>query len=1408
MARVLSAESTELFTGPVDAPLQVVRVTLAEQATVRVTGPGVSTPEPARGEGVVEVSVSTSDSPGSVVRARVVADDGSGLDFDLTVAEPGWTVHMVSHFHYDPVWWNTQAAYTTAWDALDFPGSPRSAYQLAGFDLVRAHLDLALREPEYKFVLAEVDYLKPYWDAFPGDRDVLRRLIAEDRVEIMGGTYNEPNTNLCSPESAIRNFVHGIGFQRHVLGADPRTAWQLDVFGHDPAFPGMAADAGLSSSSWARGPFHQWGPMETRDGVKGDPGRMQFPSEFEWISPSGRGLLTSYMADHYSAGWWMDSAPSLDEAEAAVLTLFQGLKKVATTRNVLLPVGTDYTPPNKWITRIHRDWGSRYTWPRFVCALPKEFFAAVRAELAERGEEPTPQSRDMNPVYTGKDVSYIDTKQAQREAEDVLLEAERFAVFASLVTGARYPDAAFAKAWVQLAYGAHHDGITGSESDQVYLDLLWGWREARELALGVRDSALRQLTDRVDFSQAVGRGVVVWNSLASSRTDLVTARLTDPVHGSVSVVDDSGTELPALVDHDGHSVSFLARDVPSFGWRAYTIRVSTVDKSIVDEPVDGVDSSRWQPVDGCAVANGHYRVEVDPGRGGGVVSLVELPGERELVAPGSVGNELAVYEEYHQHPRFGEGPWHLLPKGPVQVSSANNASVQAFRCPIGQRLVVRGEIGPVRYTQTITLWRGVPRVDCSTKVDEFTGSDQLLRLRWPCPVPGALPVSEVGDAVVGRGFGLPDVDSAEHPWTLDNPACTWFGLSATARIRVGGATRAIGVAELVAPSRAEAAPLARELTVALARAGVTATCGTSGGPRYGHLEVDSNLPDVRFALGGPDRNAFTARVLAEADPAYREELDRQLAATGRAVVWVPAERPLAEVWVPSADLRAARALPVLIVAGDDLGAVIKSIVDDLADHEIVVEQSVDAGVGDFEPRTVALLNRGVPGFAVDAAGTLHASLLRSCTGWPSGVWIDPPRRTTPDGSGFQLQHWTHVFDYAVVSTDGDWRNGIPERSAEFSRPLIAVPSPEDGVGGLPGSGSLLRVEPAGAVNLAAVKAAGNPLARGSARPVDPAEGIAVRLVETSGTAVAALLSSPLLSFADAATADLLEQRRDSIPSGAELSVDLAPFEIATIVARPEPNRWSTLDGRPLGPEAEVAQPLYARYWMHNRGPAPLGGLPVAVHIDPVTGLVQPGGDITLTLTVASDCTDAELHGVVRLVVPDGWTSTPAQLPFGLAPGGHWQTEVQVSAPGGDQQGPHPVRAQLELVGEALPPSWRQVVEDVAMLSTVAEPAQPLRLAGSPRAVRVARGARERLTVDVVCQTSAPVSVEAQLLTPWGTWDATPDWWQVRELKGRTEFGFDIAPPPWAEPGAYWALVKVAGAGRILYSDAVALVVTT
>lgn len=1377
--QVISAESTELFAGPPDAPLQLVRVTVdagTEPTLIRVDGDGLTGEALARiGQEVVEVPVAVEHPVVGQRRAARVDVAGSMTPFPFTVAEPGWTMFMISHFHYDPVWWNTQGAYTSVWQP-DPPSRCRN-----GFELVHAHLEMARREPEYKFVLAEVDYLKPYWDTHPEDRADLRRLIAEGRVEIMGGTYNEPNTNLTSPETTIRNLVHGIGFQRDVLGGDPATAWQLDVFGHDPQFPGMAADAGLTSSSWARGPHHQWGPMHSEGGVGG----MQFCSEFEWIAPSGRGLLTHYMPAHYGAGWGMDDAASLLEAEQATYRLFDELKKVALTRNVLLPVGTDYTPPNKWVTEIHRDWNSRYTWPRFVCALPREFFAAVRAELDARALVPSPQTRDMNPIYTGKDVSYIDTKQANRAAENAVLDAEKFAVFAGLLAGADYPQAALAKAWVQLAYGAHHDAITGSESDQVYLDLLTGWRDAWELGRAARDRALAVLSSGVDGD------VVVWNPLAHNRTDVVTVRLDTPGR----IVDADGAEVSSHVEQDGRSVTFLARDVPSLGWRAYRV-------------VAGGSSVNWKPLRGNEIANDHYRLEVDPARGGGVSSLMR--GDRQLIAADRLGNELAVYEEYPAHPTGGEGPWHLLPKGPVVCSSATPADVRAYSSPLGQRLVMQGRVGELlRYTQTVTLWRDVDRVDCTTTIDDFADEDRLLRVRWPCPVPGAMPVSEVGDAVVGRGFALlhngsDAVDAARHPWTLDNPAYSWFGLSSAARVRVGDGVRAVSVAEVVAPTEPMCGLLARDLMVALVRAGVTATCSSADKPRYGHLNVDSNLPDARIALGGPGQNAFTKAVLAAADPAYTVEVERQLADTGRARVWVPAAAALADGWVPGADLRDARALPVLVIAtrdDADLGAAIASVADDLVDAEIVVVQQAASGLQRFESRTVALLNRGLPSFAVETDGTLHTALMRSCTGWPSGVWIDEPRRTAPDGSAFQLQHWTHRFDYALVCGDGDWRDAeIPARSAEFSHPLLAVTTPTQ-VGGLASAGSLLQVEPAGSVQLGALKAAGNPLAHGSPQPVDPSR-VAIRLVETRGGDTDVVVRSPLGTVSEMRPADLLEHPRRPYQLG-----PLHGYQICTALAHLDVPRL--LDGAALAPEAEAAQPLYARYWLHNRGPAPLGGLPAVAHLHPHRLTAAAGADVTLRLTAASDSCDTPLTGLVTLVCPHGWSARPAELPFILRPGEHLEADVVLTMPAHAAPGLYPVRAQLAITGDDVPPAWRQVVEDVCVIS-VAEASDGglVYLTDGPADVEVAAGSSARLAVTVGTDACADLNLEAHLISPWGTWE-----WigpaakgAVLPTRGTVELGFDVTPPVWVQPGQWWALVRVGCAGQLVYSPAATVTV--
>ncbi|WP_229897659.1 NEW3 domain-containing protein [Streptomyces finlayi] len=1318
----------------------------------------------------VEVSVDLRGAPPGTrlpATVRVATPDGRLLasrPCTLVAAEPGWTVRLVPHFHYDPLWWNTQAAYTSQWDAPARAGEPAKGWEYVGvpaFTLVPLHLQQARDDPAYRFVLSEVDYLKPFWDTRPEYRDELRALIAEGRLEIVGGTYNEPSTNLTSAETTVRSALHGLRLHRDTLGGDPRTAWQLDVFGHDPGFPALMAGAGLDSAVLARGPYHQWGPMmDTWGAALRPPTAMQLPSEYEWIAPGGGpGLLLHYLPAHYSAGWFSHAEPDAEAAAAKLLELFELLRQSATTRNVLIPMGTDFSWPHPWGLAVQREWAARYTWPKLVHATPRDHFAAVRAELATRGELPLPVTREMGPVYTGKDVSYADVKQAHRAAENLLQEAETLAALAHAHHRLPYPQAALDKAWRHLLHAAHHDAVTGTFSDQVYLDLLPTWREAHELATEVRELAIDALV-----GEATGSSVTVVNALSWARTDVVRVELPGlAAHADrLAVRDATGALSPVLVEGISSqgtvSIAFLARGVPGLGQRTWSV--------VHDET--GL-SEGWTAEEGAVpvVRNEVYEVEADPARGGGLCRITQLADGCELLTAGEVDG-LVVQDEYPAHPFFEEGPWHLLPKGPGESSADVPAdSVRVERCPIGVRIVASGRTGPVAWTRTTTLWDGVDRVELHTLVQDFTGSDQLVRLRVPVDVPGAQPVAETATAALGRGFAFPEADTgADHtraPWTLDTPCLNWFGLSATTRAVLSGpdgaaaGVRALGAGEIVLPDAGPPQGL-RECVTALGALGVTTTPTRSGGPRWGDIAVDSSLPDFRLALGGPETNAFTAAVLAAADPAYTDAVK-----SGAPVVWVPALRPLRETWQPGCDLTGARDLPVLVLAGT-LASFTDAVVREHqveALHPLPEEGAQECAV--FEDRTVALLVRGTPGCAVDTRGRLHSSLLRSCTGRPSGAWMDPPRRTAPDGSSFQLQHWTHEFTHALVAGAGDWRDlDLMRRGREFNSPMTARVT-----GAEPGSGRFLEVD---GLLVETVKRAAD-------------GGVAVRLREAQGRTATGTVRVPS-PVAGAARADLLD-----VPQQ-ELTPDAGDGAYRVTLGG---NQWTTLHlTLPEGPGStvehrEALQPGFSRYWLHNTGTAPLGDAPYAVTVAPELVTVASGGPAG--------------EAAVTVHAPCGWRTPWTTETVTLDAGGHVRLPFSVEPPHEAAAGDHLVRVTARFQDGT-------AVEDSLTVTVAGDRALPvpgIAVTVPEGTVRVVAGESVPLPVHLSNTLRSDLRCEAILVSPYGGWQSAGPRSCVVDVPadGTAEAPcFTLHPPVTTAPGRYWVLVKAVGQGRIAYSAAV------
>jgi len=166
----------------------------------------------------------------------------------------------------------------------------------------------------------------------------------------------------------------------------------------------------------------------------------------------------------------------------------------------------------------------------------------------------------------------------------------------------------------------------------------------------------------------------------------------------------------------------------------------------------------------------------------------------------------------------------------------------------------------------------------------------------------------------------------------------------------------------------------------------------------------------------------------------------------------------------------------------------------------------------------------------------------------------------------------------------------------------------------------------------------------------------------------------------------------------------------------------------------------------------------------------------------------------------------AELPFVLPPGGYLESSLEVAVPDGAPPGLYPVRAELAATGGAIPASWHQTVEDVCVISVGVHDDEILRMVAEPRSVDLVAGETSRMSVTVGTDAHADLAVEAHVISPWGTWE-----WLgpniiggVVPARGTVELEFDVAPPAWTEPGRWWALIRVACAGALVYSPAVAV----
>ncbi|RRD96232.1 alpha-mannosidase [Clostridiales bacterium COT073_COT-073] len=137
-------------------------------------------------------------------------------------------VYCVGHTHIDIAWlWTLSVTKDKA---------------VRSFSTV---LELMRRYPEYIFMSSQPQLYQYVKENAPEIYEQIRMRIAEGRWEAEGGMFVEPDCNLASGESLVRQFLIGKTFFKEEFGRDNVILWLPDVFGYSAALPQIMDKCGI-----------------------------------------------------------------------------------------------------------------------------------------------------------------------------------------------------------------------------------------------------------------------------------------------------------------------------------------------------------------------------------------------------------------------------------------------------------------------------------------------------------------------------------------------------------------------------------------------------------------------------------------------------------------------------------------------------------------------------------------------------------------------------------------------------------------------------------------------------------------------------------------------------------------------------------------------------------------------------------------------------------------------------------------------------------------------------------------------------------------------------------------------------------------------------------------------------------
>jgi alpha-mannosidase len=484
----------------------------------------------------------------------------------------------------------------------------------------------------------------------------IKKAVRLDKWEVLGGMWIEPETNLVSGESLIRQLFYGQEYYQEKFGEITKVAWLPDSFGFTWQLPQILKQCGIE--------YFVTGKLHWNDTNK-------FPLGcFWWESPDGTRLLTVMSPPNVTGV--MDTNPITMANYAVDWETETGLQEI-----FWLPgVGDHGGGPTKDMLEVAAKWNNSPFFPEIKFSRAIDYLEKITRHNNNFivSKSPSPQvskspSLQVSPspdfpvwkdelyleLHRGCYTTHADQKKYNRYCERLLYEAELWGSFATLLCRDRFVSQPLfsnintilekeglcqadwqkliAIAWKKVLFNQFHDILPGTSITEVFTEANQDWETAIKIGENILQAAKIAIASSINLPQPPqpnAQPLVVFNSLNWERSQLIT------IEGSgFTVYDYQGKIVVKSQEIVNNQSIFLAENIPSVGYSLFWV---CSDKNI---------QANHDLLKQDYILDNQYLKVIINSKNGNLDRIYDQKNQREILF--KQGNELQFFQDQGQY---------------------------------------------------------------------------------------------------------------------------------------------------------------------------------------------------------------------------------------------------------------------------------------------------------------------------------------------------------------------------------------------------------------------------------------------------------------------------------------------------------------------------------------------------------------------------------------------------------------------------------------------------------------------------------------------------------------------------------------------------------------------------------------